>query len=294
MRFFNSSKWLCAALMVCMTPLTAQAEVLGDWQGSPSETVVASIQGQEITWAEVQLAIVNISQSDRQDVMADAEKFAVYIKTLVLRKYIINEAEKIKLDDSESVGFSVRQAYDQAMIDGWLTLEAQPELGVPSPEAIAEAYQANQGQFATPGKVNLSQIFLQNTEDKDADALRLSIVLDEIVANPNNFAELSKTYSDHAESAAEGGNLGWLEINKLDPVILKAIGDLKPGDISMPVKTDIGSHFLFINNVSSAKIMPLEDVHDAIVESLRKDWKAAKQQELIDQLMTLVNVNSAD
>jgi|TARA_B110000211_G_scaffold135731_1_gene155468 peptidyl-prolyl cis-trans isomerase D len=295
MKIFNPHHWLrSVAVMVCITPLIAQAEVLSDWQGSPSEAVLASMQGQDITWAEVQLAIVNTSESDRQGFATDAEKFAAYIKTLVLRKYIINEAEKAELDDSESVGFVLRQAYDQAMIDGWLSLEAQPGIGIPSPEAVTEAYQTNQEQFTTSAKVSLSQIFLQNTEDKEADALRLSKVLDEIVANPSNFSELSKTYSDHTESANNGGSLGWLEINKLQPVIFEAIADLQRGEISRPVTTDIGSHFLLVNDISSAKITPLEDVQDAIIVSLRKKWKAAKQQELIAQLMTLVKVNSAD
>jgi hypothetical protein len=294
MKLFNPNQWLFSvAIMVCATPLIAQAEVLSDWQGSTSEVVLASLQGQDITWAEVQLAIVNISESDRQVFVTDAEKFAAYIKTLILRKYIINEAEKIKLDDSESVGFVLRQAYDQAMIDGWLSLETQP-VGIPSPEAVTEAYQTNQKQFTTSAKVSLSQIFLQNTKDKEADALRLSKVLDEIVASPSNFSELSKAYSDHTESANNGGSLGWLEINKLQPVIFEAIADLQRGEISRPVKTDIGNHFLLVNDVSSAKITPLEDVRDAIIVSLRKKLKAAKQQELIAQLMTLVKVNSAD
>ena len=148
MKVFNPHHWLrSVAVMVCITPLITQAEVLSDWQGSASKAVLASIQGQDITWAEVQLAIVNISESDRQVFETDAEKFGAYIKMLVLRKYIINEAEKAELDDSESVGFVLRQAYDQAMIDGWLSLEAQPGIGIPSPEAVTEAYQTNQKQF---------------------------------------------------------------------------------------------------------------------------------------------------
>lgn len=295
MKIFNSHQWLCsAALMVCITPLIAQAEVLSDWQGSSSEAVLASMQGQDMTWAEVQRAIVNISESDRQGLTTDAEKFAAYINTLVLRKYIINEAEKAELDDSEPVGLAIRRAYDQAMIDGWLSLEAQAGMDVPSPEAVTEAYQANLEQFTMSGKVSLSQIFLLKTEDKEADARRLSKVLDEIVANPSNFAELSETFSDHTESASNGGSLGWLDIKELQPVIFEAIEDLKRGDISNPVTTEIGSHFLLVNDISPAKVTPLEDVQDAIAVSLRNEWKAAKQQELIVQLRTLVKVNSAD
>ena len=85
-----------------------------------------------------------------------------------------------------------------------------------------------------------------------------------------------------------------IDINKLQPVIFEAIANLKRGDISNPVTTEIGSHFLMVNDISPAKVTPLEDVQDAIAVSLRNEWKVAKQQELIAQLMTLVKVNSAE
>ena len=77
MNLFNSHQWLrSAALIACIAPLTAQASVLSDWQGSPDEAVVASIQDQSITWVELQLAVAKVSEADRQALTNDADVFA--------------------------------------------------------------------------------------------------------------------------------------------------------------------------------------------------------------------------
>ena len=295
MTIFNTHPWFRSMILAaCVIPVTAQAGLLGDWQGKPDASVVATMLDQEVTWSELQLAVAKAGEADREALNTDSEVFAAYVKKLALRQYVIKQAQKIKLDDSSAVEFAVRQAYDKAMIDQWLDLASQPESDFPTQEAIDAAYQNNQTQFIAPGRVHLSQLFIKHTEDKNADAERLARVLEAIQANPDDFAELSKAHSDHAESAANGGSLGWLQIDQLQPDILKAIGQLKVGHISMPVVTDTGSHFILVNGITPESVKPLDEVKGAIVEALRKKWQADKQQKIISELLILVNINLID
>lgn len=295
MTIFNTHPWFRSMILAaCVIPVASQAAVLSDWQGKPEASVVAAILDQEVTWSELQLAVAKASEADRKALNKDSEVFAAYVKKLALRQHIIKQAQKIKLDDSSAVEFAVRQAYDKAMIDQWLDLASQPESDFPTQKAIDAAYQNNQTQFVTPGRVSLSQLFIQHTEDKKADAERLAKVLEEIKSNPDSFSELSKTYSDDAESAANGGSLGWLQIDQLQPEILKAIGQLQVGNISIPVVTDTGSHFILVNGITPASVKPLEEVKGVIVEALRKKWQADKQQKILSELFILVNINSID
>ncbi|MBT4442852.1 MAG: hypothetical protein HOD01_06025 [Oceanospirillaceae bacterium] len=289
MTIFNPHQWLRSMILAaCIIPLSAQAGLLGDWQGKPDDAVVATMLEQEVTWSELRAAVANGSDADRKALSEDSEVFSAYVKKLALRQHIIQQAQKIKLDDTQVVEFAVRQAYDKAMIDQWLNLATQPESGFPSQAEIDTAYQENQTQFVAPGRVNLSQLFIQHSDDKDADAARVAQVLEAIKANPDNFAELSKIHSDHAESAVNGGSLGWLQIDQLQPDILKAIGQLKVGSISIPVVTDTGSHFILVNGIAPASVKPLEEVQDLLVQALRKQWQESKQQEIISQLFVLV------
>jgi peptidylprolyl isomerase len=281
-------------LAACVIPVTAQAGLLGDWQGKPDVSVVATMLDQEVTWSELRLAAANASEADRKALSEDSEVFAAYVNKIALRKHIIKLAQETKLDDTAVVEFAVRQAYDQAMIDQWLNLATQPESGFPSQAEVDTAYQDNQTQFVAPARVNLSQLFLLHSDDKQADAARLAQVLEEIKANPDGFAELSKVHSDHAESAVNGGSLGWLQIDQLQPEIFKAISNLTVGSISTPVVTDKGSHFILVNGITPASVKPLEEVQDLLVQAIRKQWQEKKQQEIISQLSILVKINSVD
>jgi len=281
-------------LAACIIPVTAQAGLLGDWQGKPDVSVVATMLDQEVTWSELRLAAANASEAGRKALSEDSEVFAAYVNKIALRKHIIKLAQETKLDDTAVVEFAVRQAYDKAMIDQWLNLATQPEPGFPSQAEVDTAYQDNQTQFVAPARVNLSQLFLLHSDDKQADAARLAQVLEEIKANPDGFAELSKVHSDHAESAVNGGSLGWLQIDQLQPEIFKAISNLTVGSISTPVVTDTGSHFILVNGITPASVKPLEEVQDLLVQAIRKQWQEKKQQEIISQLSILVKINSVD
>ena len=295
MTFFNLHHWLrCAALFACIGPLTAQAVVLSDWQGSPDKAVVASVQGQSITWLELQSAVAKVSEADREALNNDADTFTTYVKKMAIRKYIMQQAQKINLDNSEAVEIAVAEAYSTAMIDGWLGLTAQPEADFPTQEAINEAYQSNQQQFVVPGKVNLSQIFLQSTANAEADAERVAQVLAEIQANPNSFPSLAKVHSDDSGSAVNAGNLGWIQIDQLQPDLLKAISQMGLGDISLPITMSEGTHFILVNDLAPARVKPLEEVRDTLVTAIRLQRTEAKKQTLLSQLFTVVNVESVD
>ena len=295
MTLFNSHHWLrCVSLIACMAPFTAQAAVLSDWVGSPDEALVASVQDQSITWVELQSAVAKVSEADRELLNKDADAFTTYVKKMAVRKYIMQQAQKVNLDNSEVVEMAVREAYNTAMIDGWLGLATQPEEDFPAQEAINEAYQSNQQQFVVPSKVNLSQIFLQSTDNLEADAERVAQVLAEIQANPDSFPSLAKVHSDDSRSVANAGNLGWIQIDQLQPDLLKAISQMKVGDISVPIAMSEGNHFILVNGLAPAKVKPLEEVRDTLVTAIRLQWSEAKKQTLLSQLFTVVNVESVD
>ena len=295
MTFFNPRQWLRPIVLVaCVMPFTTQAAVLSDWQGQPDDAVVATILKQNVTWSTLKLAASDASEADRLALNEDPEVFSSYVKKLAMRQYIIKQAENIKLDESSVVEFAVRQAYDKAMMVQWLDFATQPEEGFPSQQQINTAYEENKQQFVVPARVNLSQLFLLHSDDKQADATRLETVLNEIKADPNRFAELSKIHSDDVASAASGGSLGWLRVNQIQPNIIEAIGSLQAGQISNPITTDTGSHFILINNITPASVKPIEDVTDAIIQALQNQQQQEKQQQMVNQLLVLVNINSVD
>lgn len=73
---------------------------------------------------------------------------------------------------------------------------------------------------------------------------RLADLRERIVNGKADFAELAKVHSDDTGSAARGGELDWIYPGDTVPDFERALQELKPGEISQPVKTPFGYHLI--------------------------------------------------
>ena len=71
------------------------------------------------------------------------------------------------------------------------------------------------------------------------------------------FAELASLLSEDAGTRANGGMLGALAPNDLDPAVLAEISSLKVGQFSKPVQTGAGYHIFFLSYKQTAREMLL-------------------------------------
>lgn len=60
--------------------------------------------------------------------------------------------------------------------------------------------------------------------------------------SPDQFASLAARFSDDAATAPFGGALGVARGNTLPPELIDALGRLKPSEVSLPVRSDLGCH----------------------------------------------------
>lgn len=73
---------------------------------------------------------------------------------------------------------------------------------------------------------------------------RLADLRERIVNGRADFAELARVHSDDAPSAARGGELDWIYPGDTVPDFERALQELKPGELSQPVKTPFGYHLI--------------------------------------------------
>lgn len=73
---------------------------------------------------------------------------------------------------------------------------------------------------------------------------------DKIVAEIRKGAPFSQVARQYSQSpgASQGGDLGWLQAEQMDPALASALAKMEPGQITPPVKTDKGYHILFLRD----------------------------------------------
>ena len=97
---------------------------------------------------------------------------------------------------------------------------------------------------ASVQQTHVRHILLKTNELVSENEARNRLMgLKERLENKADFAELARVHSDDA-SASRGGDLGWILPGDTVPEFERAMNNLKPGEISDPVRSPFGWHLI--------------------------------------------------
>ncbi|WP_372523113.1 peptidylprolyl isomerase [Sulfuricaulis sp.] len=116
-------------------------------------------------------------------------------------------------------------------------------------------------------QTHVRHILLRTSEIQSLEDARQKLLhLRERVENGDDFAALARAHSEDTASAANGGDLGWVNPGMMVPEFEKAMNALKPNQLSQPVRSSFGLHLIQVLDRRS---------HDITQERLEA---AARQQ----------------
>lgn len=94
----------------------------------------------------------------------------------------------------------------------------------------------------------VAEIFLAvDNPEQDEQVRRAAERLTDEIRKGGNFAAVARQFSQ-ATTAASSGDLGWVRPGELDPEIDSALAQLRPGQMSQPVRTASGYHVLLVRS----------------------------------------------
>ncbi|WP_428772764.1 peptidylprolyl isomerase [Vibrio sp.] len=160
-----------------------------------------------------------------------------------------------------------------------LSAEALKDTIEISDEQAKAYYQEHLDKYSTAEQRSVSHILIEGDDEDKAQA-----ILDELNAGAD-FAKLAEEKSDDFGSASQGGSLGWIERNVMDPTFEEAaFGLAKVGDISGLVKSDFGYHIIKLDEVKQPESQPYEQVVAEIKQELANQQAVDKFYELQSEL----------
>ena len=132
-----------------------------------------------------------------------------------------------------------------------------------------------------------------------------------VKADPSQFAEIAKKYSQDPGSAKQGGELPWFGVGRMVPEFSDAAFALADGEISEPVKTGYGYHIIQrlghrgrpafdeVKDGILKKITNTQDernklVRDNNIKRLGKQFKMKENAPLLKELREYVAANGLD
>lgn len=125
-------------------------------------------------------------------------------------------------------------------------------------------------------------------DQKEREALADSLY--QLLKNGADFSTLAKEFSDDQASQKLGGDLGWVAVEVLEPVFKKALENLKPGEISLPVESQYGIHVFKLQDGRESKRLTLQDDWDTIKELARRQKAGQEIQKWVKELRKRIYV----
>lgn len=130
-------------------------------------------------------------------------------------------------------------------------------------------------------------------------------------ADPSQFAELAKKYSQDPGSGSKGGSLGWFNPGQMVPEFAEGVLALADGEVSDPVKSQFGYHIIYrqdhrgrasfdeLKDRLIARITNPQDERRTLIrdhqnEVLGKKYKLKTNDKLLKEMTAYVSANGLD
>jgi parvulin-like peptidyl-prolyl isomerase len=120
---------------------------------------------------------------------------------------------------------------------GWYDPTASPFVA----EFAAALAALEPGEISDPVRTEFGYHVIQKTGQRESPQAQAAELVEELRADPDSFAERATMISENHETAAEGGELGWVAAYQLDAMLEDAIFALSEvGEISDPIEAENG------------------------------------------------------
>jgi len=247
----STGLWPMLALGVAFSAAWA---VPGHAEGETAQTVVATVNGQDITLGEV--AALRETLPEQYQSLADDVLFKGVLEQLI-QQTALEQVQESKLTARDEVMIANQR---RTYISG-AALQAVVETAV-TDAAIQAAYDAKY-TGATPQTEYHASHILVATEQEATD-------LKKQLDGGASFADLAKANSTDG-SAAGGGDLGWFGPGMMVKPFEDAVVALQPGQVSAPVQTQFGWHLILLQETRDAAAPPLADVKADLTAQVQRE-----------------------
>jgi parvulin-like peptidyl-prolyl isomerase len=212
-------------LIACSLFLTA---LVGLGCSSSDEHIVASVDGYEITYEELDRSYGNRSREFATD-QEHYDAFRGFLDTLVVERMLIRAAYDHGMDQSEEINRLMIMNKNKFLVDALYKREVVDKVNVS--EAEVRDYYDKLGTY-----IKAYHILVGDPDTAQS-------LVDRILAG-ENFEELAYRYSIAPNAKQSRGELGYFTWGEMVPEFQQAAFNMEVGEISPPVKTQFGYHVI--------------------------------------------------
>jgi len=259
----------------------------------PAEVSEEQVQAQKMEILRVMIDNeIMLQRAEKQSLMAldsEVEKKYTEVKTPYTQEDFQKQLDSRKITVEELK----KQFRRDLSIEKLMNKEISSHVSITDAD-VTSFYNKNKAQFnlATP-QVHLAQILVTPGPDTDAQNLKSDNAqteaqavqkIENIIARlkqGEDFAMIAQSFSEDAETAANGGDMGFIAESALEQAhveLRKMISSMKPGQVSPPVRTPEGFRiFKLITKEPSGQ----RELNDPRVQQSIRELLVGRKEQLL-------------
>lgn len=265
--------------------LVAGILLAGTVHGEEVNPVVGKVGDFVLRQADLERVIANLSPDAQQKFQGEQEQ-ASLVNQILITKALAAKARKTGLERKPEVKEQLSYVVDQFLGQEYLRKTAAASGEVPEAE-LKKYYREHEKEFVIPERLKVRHIYFAAAKDAAADAKAKARAKAEGVAEQlkkgGDFAKLAAEHSEDSDTAAAGGDLGYLSPGKTNSEEFeKAAFALKGGEISPVVETPFGYHIIKVDERQDQRTATFEETKDYIAGLLKSQYEEKKARETVE------------
>ena len=243
-----------------------------------------SVLASDFTTALEVAATADVSSEERdvRYLLLDAE--AVFAD-VVVSEDAVAEYYGDHLDDFVS---------EEQVVAQYIELQLEDFFAPVDEALVREQFEAVKGEYEVKDQTRVAHILLIQGDDESIEEYtqRIDDVAARLAAG-TAFGDVAANASDDIGSADLGGELGFTDGTVFPDAMEEAIAELEVGQISAPVKTDAGTHFIRVEERVAGEAPDFESLRAELADSIQR---SAAEKELLIAVDALrdISFNSPD
>jgi len=237
------------------------------------DPAVATLGSISVSTRELRDMLTRLPEAERERLAEDRTAVDRLLRTRLMEKALVEQARNLGWAERAEIRRQILAAQDQIMFQTYLESVSKVPDSYPSEAELQAAYDQNKERLLEPARYRISQIFLSAPYGDAAAVEKVRKQAAELAKRASapkaDFAELAKSFSDDAASAARGGDTGYLPLNQIVPELRSIVQDMEEGQISDPIQLPGGFHVIKLTSIQQARTPPLAEMKPGLRNALR-------------------------
>jgi peptidyl-prolyl cis-trans isomerase SurA len=262
----------CAALVIAANA-RSQTRELGS-TGELLDGIAAVVDDGVVLKSElVERTQLVLAQLLKQVQLQRAKRLGINVSDQQLNQALTRVAQNLGITlerlpgalAAENIDYSMyrEDSRDELVLQQLLQRDVLSRISI-TPRELQQCLDRSASTQSNDQDFNISHILVSLPPSASQDQIKAARAkLDEIYAklkSGEDFAQLAVTYSD-AETALQGGSLGWRKGSELPTLFADVVPKMKPGEYSDPIQSASGFHIVKLNEVRGAERVVQDQVH---------------------------------